>query len=318
MSLSQILTDIGLSDKESKMYLILLRYGLQPTTFLARKAELNRGTAYVILHQLLDKGLATKSTKKKIQYFGPLEPDNLIGYLDRQKTKIEAGKEKLNTMMGEFEALRNPATSKPKMVFFEGTEGARTVLEQTLQAETKLLKAFISIQDLIRFVGPDFYRDYDSRRAKSAIKLEAVTSDNHASIMAGDPEIKRHVTSPKESREVRFASQDLSSPLSLFLFDNKLIVISTREENFSVVIESQELVNMQQKFFDLVWQSLDQNTIKVGILHSLTGTMAISESTVVDGAMLAIDEINKAGGINGKPLEPIIRDAESDPQVFIR
>ncbi len=53
------------------------------------------------------------------------------------------------------------------------------------------------------------------------------------------------------------------------------------------------------------------NTIKVGILHSLTGTMAISEKSLRDVELLAIDEINKAGGVLGKQIEPIVEDPES-------
>ena len=45
--------------------------------------------------------------------------------------------------------------------------------------------------------------------------------------------------------------------------------------------------------------SADGGTVKVGLLHSLTGSMAISEMSVRDAEVLAIDEINKAGGING-------------------
>jgi urea transport system substrate-binding protein len=52
--------------------------------------------------------------------------------------------------------------------------------------------------------------------------------------------------------------------------------------------------------------------IKVGILHSLTGTMAISETSVVDAELMAIDEINKNGGILGRRIEPIIIDGRSD------
>lgn len=58
------------------------------------------------------------------------------------------------------------------------------------------------------------------------------------------------------------------------------------------------------------------NTIKIGIIHSLTGSLAISERPVVDGAMLAIKEINAAGGILGKQIEPIIVDGKSDENVF--
>lgn len=58
------------------------------------------------------------------------------------------------------------------------------------------------------------------------------------------------------------------------------------------------------------------NTIKVGILHSLSGTMSISEKSVVDAEQLAIEEINKAGGVLGKQIEAVIEDGNSDWPTF--
>ncbi|WP_159788994.1 urea ABC transporter substrate-binding protein [Sodalinema gerasimenkoae] len=58
------------------------------------------------------------------------------------------------------------------------------------------------------------------------------------------------------------------------------------------------------------------DTIKVGILHSLSGTMAISETTVVEAEQLAIQEINANGGVNGKQLEVIVEDGASDWPTF--
>jgi urea transport system substrate-binding protein len=60
----------------------------------------------------------------------------------------------------------------------------------------------------------------------------------------------------------------------------------------------------------------DGETIKVGILHSLSGTMAISETTVVDAEELAIKEINEAGGILGRQIEVIKEDGASDWDTF--
>jgi urea transport system substrate-binding protein len=57
-------------------------------------------------------------------------------------------------------------------------------------------------------------------------------------------------------------------------------------------------------------------TIKVGILHSLSGTMSISEVSVKDATLMAIDEINAAGGIMGKKLEAIVEDGASDWPTF--
>jgi len=58
------------------------------------------------------------------------------------------------------------------------------------------------------------------------------------------------------------------------------------------------------------------DTIKVGILHSLSGTMSISEKSVVDAEQLAIEEINKAGGVLGKQIEAIVEDGQSDWPTF--
>ncbi len=58
------------------------------------------------------------------------------------------------------------------------------------------------------------------------------------------------------------------------------------------------------------------NTVKVGILHSLTGTIAIAEKSVVDAEMLAIEEINKAGGVMGQRIEAVIEDGASDWPTF--
>src|SRR5450755_1939669 len=59
-----------------------------------------------------------------------------------------------------------------------------------------------------------------------------------------------------------------------------------------------------------------EDTIKVGILHSLTGTMAVSESVLKDTVLMLIADQNKKGGLLGKKLEPIIVDPASDWDLF--
>lgn len=57
-------------------------------------------------------------------------------------------------------------------------------------------------------------------------------------------------------------------------------------------------------------------TVKMGILHSLTGTIAIAEKSVVDAEMLAVEEINAAGGVNGHMIEAVVEDGASDWPTF--
>ncbi|MGB5962684.1 MAG: urea ABC transporter substrate-binding protein, partial [Coleofasciculaceae cyanobacterium] len=59
-------------------------------------------------------------------------------------------------------------------------------------------------------------------------------------------------------------------------------------------------------------------SVQVGILHSLSGTMAISEASLVDAELMAIDQINQTGGVLGKLIEPVIEDGASSPAEFER
>ncbi len=57
-------------------------------------------------------------------------------------------------------------------------------------------------------------------------------------------------------------------------------------------------------------------TVRLGLLHSLTGTIAIAEAALVDAEKMAIDEINAAGGVLGRKIEPIVEDGASDWPTF--
>jgi urea transport system substrate-binding protein len=62
--------------------------------------------------------------------------------------------------------------------------------------------------------------------------------------------------------------------------------------------------------------ALADGTVKVGVLQSLSGTMAISEVPLQDAELLAISQINAAGGVLGKQIVPVIEDGASDPSTF--
>ncbi|GHK51779.1 hypothetical protein KPZU09_15150 [Klebsiella pneumoniae] len=66
----------------------------------------------------------------------------------------------------------------------------------------------------------------------------------------------------------------------------------------------------------LSFQAYAADTIKVGIMHSLSGTMAISETPLKDVALMAIDDINAKGGVLGKKLEPVVVDPASNWPLF--
>lgn len=67
----------------------------------------------------------------------------------------------------------------------------------------------------------------------------------------------------------------------------------------------------------LTWRQVTQvkSVIRIGVLHSLTGTMALSEQPLVDAIRLAAEEINASGGLLGRSLEIVVADGKSDPAI---
>lgn len=261
--IQQLLTDIGLSDKEADMYMILLRYGMQSTSFLAKKGNFNRGTAYVILHSLLEKGLVMQTTKDKIQYFSPVSPELLVKYVEHKEQELHFHKEKIQSMMGQFLAIQNPMTTKPKIEFFDGIEGARIVLEDTFTSNDKTLRAFLSIDDISAFTGPEYFDNYTTQRINKGYTLHVIrTHIKDKEALANNKYASRYVTSKKEKREVRYVSETLDFPISMYMYDNKLAIISSKEENFALLVKSRELSSMQKKIFDLLWDSLKKTSTK--------------------------------------------------------
>lgn len=61
---------------------------------------------------------------------------------------------------------------------------------------------------------------------------------------------------------------------------------------------------------------LSTDSFTIGILHSRTGTLSLGENALIDATLLAIDEINKIGGVLNRPIEAIVEDTQSDPNVF--
>jgi len=64
--------------------------------------------------------------------------------------------------------------------------------------------------------------------------------------------------------------------------------------------------------------SFENSTVQVGIVHSLTGTMAVSEEPVARATLMAIEEINSRGGVLGKQIEPLLYDGGSDDEQFFQ
>ncbi len=324
--ITRILKEIGFNDNEVKLYLALIRFGQKPISFLAKKTNLNRGLAYTILHDLVEKGLATKQSKGRVQYFSAMEPEQLLAHLESKKKLISTQQERVKEILSQLNTLSNPFSSKPKVRTFDGIEGVRSLLSQIRVAKDNKLLAYISFAETVAFIGDEDLSQFIEQLCSYNYNLDIIrTREKARERLSEEPEEKieypkcLNVFSKRSSQlNLRYAPRDLPFPMSMFIFDDKIALLSSESESFGVLIESKEFSGMQRNIFELIWASLSQTTVRIGIAHSLSGTMAISERPLVDALLMAIEEINQKGGILGKRVDPIVIDCESNPKTFAK
>lgn len=112
---SELITSLqtyGFSDKEARIYLTCLELGSSLASTIARRAEINRGTAYSILEDFKRKGIANESIKDELKYFSVLSPELLF---KREEERYENMKSKLPDLM----AVTSKYGIRPRTQFFE-------------------------------------------------------------------------------------------------------------------------------------------------------------------------------------------------------
>ncbi len=253
-NLTNELEELGLTEKEAKAYVTLSRHGTHPTSYIAKKAKLNRGTAYLALHGLLEKGLVSKSTKKNIQYFSPLSPDSIKHYIKNQRDKLDSQLKNSDDLVSELMSLVSPFANKPKVQFLEGIEGVRLALMNVLDAEDKTIRSFLNILDVAKFIGAEFLEEFTNQRIKRGPALKVLRNpvkDEQA--ISTNPYAHKYFTNPADRREMRYLDQSVAFPMSIYLYDKKVLGISSRDEGYAVVIESHDLNSTLTMIFDILW-----------------------------------------------------------------
>lgn len=246
--LEHILQEIGLSEKEAKVYLVCLKFPELGTSTIAQKATLNRGTAFVIVHELLKKGLVKKSINSDVQRFSAVPPEELLEYVEKKQTALEYQRQRVEQLIPEFKNLAGAATSKPIFNFYEGKEGLQNLLSEMLRAdhdELRHIKAIVSPAHLDHSVGSDFVAEFTRKRIKKRYHLSLLLAyDDH--------ELKELGSDDTEFRTTRYLPELLTFPMTIFLFDQTALLFS-HSEHFGLSIDSNEYVKMQETFFDTLW-----------------------------------------------------------------
>jgi len=165
------LQNFGFSEKESSVYIAVLKLGKGTVSEISRKAGINRTTGYDILNSLTIKGVISVSGKEPLQEYAAEPPRSVILYLRKESQKIEEHIKKSEEVVHDLELLYS-LKNRPKIRFYEGKEGLQHVYEDTLTS-SETIRAYASVQD-VHDALPNYFPEYYKRRAKKNIDIRAI------------------------------------------------------------------------------------------------------------------------------------------------
>jgi sugar-specific transcriptional regulator TrmB len=244
------LQKLGLQEKEASVYLAALEIGIaSPVSTIAKKAGVNRTTAYDVMDTLVHKGIVISNFKRGIRYYEALPPAKLIAYLKEQSDRFARLAEEANTMLPELQTHYRALAGRPKVYFYEGEEGLIRVYEETLSSSEEIL-AYASDQANQEAI-PWYFPKYYKRRAAKKIPIRALFPDS--------PEDReRHSLDKEEMRRSRLVPKSiLSFTPEVNFFDNK-IMIADWKEKLGIIIESAEIVKVFKQTFELAWEAAEK------------------------------------------------------------
>ena len=246
MPLSKFLNSIGLEQNAQKVYLALLGFGDAPCSRIAKKAEIKRTTAYNVLENLIKQGLVSSYKERGVRRFVAESPSKI-------RNTLEAKIFTLEKYLPKLQSFYNIARTPMPIRFFEGEEGIKQISEEVLNNKEKIIYSFGSIKDVKQAIGSSI--SFSKRRQAKKIF--------HKSLRTRDDKFRPGYleNQEKQLKEVRFLPDDVKIPEMVYLFDNKVGVISPKKEGTGFIIESDGFFQAVKALFDIAW-SISQSTSK--------------------------------------------------------
>jgi sugar-specific transcriptional regulator TrmB len=240
--LDQVIENFDLTEREAKVYLAGLKRGKSKVSDIAKEAGLNRITTYEILKRLATKGLAGGFTYDKYTYFQVIDPDTLILKKTRQ---LDLAK----NLLPELLSIKNSERNKPKINFYSGVAGIKTIYEDTLNSKVKMIYSITNTKNLEEALGREYLNSYFKKRISKKIGVKVLVPD----ILESRNYLKRNKEDLREMKMFDPTKSDI--PNEIMIYGNKIALLSFSGK-IGVVIEDKEIATSMYSVWEIMWSLL--------------------------------------------------------------
>lgn len=255
---SERLEEIGFTTNEAKIYMELLKIGPQAVSVIAKRLGYNRTSVYMLLKTLEEKGIVSSYKNNTVKYFIGNDPNCLIGYLDRKCRAYDYYRSEILASIPLFrEVVGAYDFKKPIVSYFDGIEGVKHVLYDSLNSEGECL-SYLALHKWFELGLKDFLLDYKDFRIESKkTPLRAITPDTK--------EVRNFFKENCDPSDKMTKILYVSDPHYFKLFENEMsiyngrvsIISLNKGDEYGVVIQSKEIANMHRMIFDMAWKGFE-------------------------------------------------------------
>lgn len=247
-----IFTQLGLSPNEATVYECLLKNGQSTVGEIIKKTPLKRGVAYNILSDLIKKDLVSEKKikvgggKEKVAHFIPNHPEKLRDYLENKKGQFQKIENTLNANLPSLVSDFNLISGKPGVRFFEGIEGVKKVLEDSLVAK-ELIYSYADLEAVVKHIDK-INKDYVKKRDELGIRKRVIFIDS--------PFTRSYLKNyHRETTFMKFIDHKLYSFNSVMqIYDGKISYITlSKKSKIGVIIEDKNIYQMHKSLFEYAW-----------------------------------------------------------------
>ncbi len=256
-TLNQKLERVGLSTKEGLIYSYLLEKGGAYPSKIAEDVKLNRSTVYAILMDLSIKGLVNEIEKKNKLFYTVERPDRLLRHAKSRITMANDQYERTEQLLPDLEGIYNMVANKARVRYFEGVDGALTILEDQISMDKPYEMLAISNANYLEtFLPKEFFEKYRRIKERKNISTRGIvpdTTDNrtfNSRVYAG---FKKKVV--PTARYVPAEQFPFKGEITIY-GDNRVSIVNMSAENVTgLIIEDLLIHNMMRMIFELAWKS---------------------------------------------------------------
>lgn len=254
------LQNLGLSEKEARIYLAALELGTDTVQHIAKKAGVKRVTTYVILQSLLRKGLASKIDKGKKTLFVAEEPERLLRFVDQQLKNLELKKNSISGVLSRLKLIYNVKSDKPIVRFYEGAEGVDALMDEFIKEFGSERKKSSSDKDKIYLAySRDLLEKFFSkeqrergRRERLSARIEALPLYNW----------KKPTENFALSKGTKLSAERFPFPCDIAVYKDKIRLISLTNTPTAVLIIDKHLAEGLRSLFRLAHEGAKEHAAK--------------------------------------------------------